>query len=99
MMDSEAEGLPTFVRVVKKSGHRTVRVVFEPPVQEGNDSETLLNGLVALGCTYEGANRRYVAIDLPPAVSLEDVRQYLIQHKAQWEHADPTYAELFPDEV
>lgn len=96
---AEEDGLPTFVRVVKKSGHRTVRVVFDPPVQEGNESEVLLQGLLELGCTYEGANRGYMAIDLPPEVPLEGVRQYLIKHAAQWEHADPSYAELFPDEA
>jgi len=96
---TEVEGLPTFVRVIKKSGHRTVRVIFEPPVQEGNESDVLLQGLLKLGCTYEGANRGYMAIDLPPEVSLESVRQYLIEQRAQWEHADPTYAALFPNEA
>lgn len=70
----ESEGLPTFVRVVKKSGHRTIRVIFDPPVQEGNESDVVLQGLVSLGCTYEGANRGYMSIDLPPGVQLEEVR-------------------------
>ena len=96
---AEEEGLPTFVRVVKKSGHRTVRVIFDPPVQDGNESDTLLQGLLKLGCTYEGANRGYMAIDLPPDVPLESVRQYLIEQGAQWEHADPSYAELYPNEA
>lgn len=95
----ESEGLPTFVRVVKKSGHRTIRVIFDPPVQEGNESDVVLQGLVSLGCTYEGANRGYRSIDLPPGVQLEKVRQYLIEQGAQWEHADPTHTELFPDEA
>jgi hypothetical protein len=92
------EGIATFARVVRKSGHRTIRVIFNPPVQDGNESDLLLQGLVSLGCTYEGANRRYMSIDLPPGVQLEKVRQYLIDQGAQWEHADPTYAELFPNE-
>jgi len=96
---SEEEGLPTFVRVVKKSGHRTVRVILDQPVQEGNESDALLQGLVKLGCTYEGANRIYMSINLPPEVQLDVARQYLIEQGAQWEHADPTFAELFPDEA
>lgn len=96
---SESEGLPTFERVVKKSGHRTIRIIFNPPVQDGNESDAVLQGLVSLGCTYEGANRGYMAIDVPPNVKLDVVRQYLIEKAAQWEHADPTYAELFPDEA
>jgi hypothetical protein len=27
------------------------------------------------------------------------VRNYLIEQKATWEHADPTYATLFPEDV
>ena len=72
---------------------------FDPPVQEGNEFDVVLQGLVSLGCTYEGANRGYMSIDLPPGVQLEKVRQYLIEQGAQWEHADPTHAELFPDEA
>jgi len=93
------EDFPTFVRVVRKSGHRTIRVIFNPPVQDGNQSDLVLQGLVSLGCTYEGATRGYMSIDLPPGVQLEKVREYLIEQNAQWEHADPTYAELFPDEA
>ena len=95
----EQEGMPAFVRVDQKSGHRTVRVIFDPPVQDGSKSDAVLQGLCSLGCTYEGANRGYMSIDLPPGVQLEKVRQYLIEQSAQWEHADPTYAELFPDEA
>lgn len=94
-----AEGLPTFARVIKKSGHRTIRVVFDPPVQNGNESDSVLKGLTALGCTYEGANRGYMSIDVPPSVELQAVRQYLIDQEVQWEHADPTYDELFPNEA
>jgi len=93
------EGRPTFVRVLRKSGNRTVRVIFDPPVAEGNASAAVLQGLVELGCTYEGANRGYVSVNVPPSTKLEDVRKYLIERDAQWEHADPTHAELFPNEA
>lgn len=92
-----AAGFPTFERVIKKSGHRTLRIVFDPPVQDGNESDVVLQGLVALGCTYQGANRRYMAIDLPPGVRMDDVRQYLMDKPFEWEHADPTYEEQFPE--
>jgi hypothetical protein len=91
------EGFPTFQRVVSKSGNRTVRVIFDPPVESGNESDQLLQGLMALGCDYEGANRTYISINVPPRVELEAVRSYLVEHDVQWEHADPTYASLFPE--
>lgn len=91
----EDQGLPTFVRVVSKSGHRTIRVIFDPPAETGNASERLLQGLTSRGCTYEGANRSYMSIDIPPDVNLDVVRQYLVDNNATWEHADPTHDELF----
>ncbi len=91
------ERFAVFARVVSKSGHRTIRVIFDPPVGAGNESDELLQGLVARGCTYEGANPEYMAIDVPPEVDLHAIRQYLIDHEATWEHADPVYDELFPD--
>jgi hypothetical protein len=96
--DSQA-GHPTFERIVSKSGNRTVRVIFETPSETGNESDRLLQGLVALGCSYEGANRKYVSVNVPPGVELDVVRNYLITHKASWEHADPTYAALFPEDA
>jgi len=96
---NDDEGLPTFERVIAKSGNRTVRVIFEPPVESGNSSDEVLQGLVALGCSYEGANSTYISVNVPPGVDLQAVRRYLIEAVAQWEHADPTYSELFPDEA
>jgi hypothetical protein len=90
------EGFPTFDRVVSKSGNRTVRVMFETPVQPGNESERVLQGLVALGCSYEGARRTFFSVNVPPHVQLNVVRAYLIEQRVTWEHADPSYAALFP---
>ena len=91
------EGFPTFYSVVSKSGNRTIRVAFDPPIEEGNESDQILQGLLALGCSYEGANRKYISINIPPVVKLDEIRNYLIQQDATWEHADPTYEELFPE--
>jgi hypothetical protein len=93
----EDEGFPTFQRVVTKSGHRTVRVVLESRL-EADEAHPLLEGLKTFGCTYEGAGRKYISVDVPPGVDLDAVRQYLIEQNATWEHADPTYAELFAEE-
>ena len=97
--NDSAEERPTFQRVLKKSGNRTIRVIFDPPVEDGNTSDQVLQGLVALGCSYEGANRAYMSINVPPGVELHHVCEYLIAKKAQWEHADPSYSELFPNEA
>lgn len=93
------EGLPAFQSVLARSGNRTVRVIFDPPVSPGNSSDQVLQGLVALGCSYEGANRGYMSVNIPAGVELQEVRSYLVQNDAQWEHADPTYESLFPDDA
>ena len=92
------EGFPTFERVVSRSGNRTVRVIFETAVETGNDSDRVLQRLISLGCSCEGANRKYMSVNVPPETSLDAVRAYLIEQDATWEHADPTYAALFPED-
>lgn len=76
------EERPTFQRVTKISGNRTVRVIFESAVEAGNSSDQLLQDLVVLGCSYEGANRGYMSINIPADVQLEVVRDYLIFKQA-----------------
>ena len=88
---------PEFVRVVQKSGFRTVRVILEPPADEAPESQAILERLRELGCTYEGANPGYIAVGVPPSADLGVIRQYLISTGQQWEHADPKYEDLFPE--
>jgi hypothetical protein len=73
--------------------------VFDPPVEDGNSSEQLLQGLAALGCSYEGANRGHMSINIPEEVQLDLVRDYQVLKNANWEHADPCYSELFPNDA
>lgn len=92
---NEHEERPAFERVIEKSGNRTIRIIFEPPVEAGNDSDKVLQSLVGMGCSYEGATPSYIAVNIPPAVDLEQIRNFLIDSEANWEHADPSYKELF----
>ena len=94
----ETGDLPQFVRVVEKSGHRTIRIILKPPTDESTESQAVLDRVCALGCSYEGANRSYIAIDLPPSVDLDEICQFLISTGQQWEHADPTYEDLFQND-
>lgn len=92
----EDEGFPVFERAVEKSGNRTVRVIFDAEVDASNDAQRVLDSLVALGCGYEGTNKRLIAINVPPEVKLEVVCTYLSRQRLNWEHADPTYEALHP---
>ena len=92
-----ADGMLEFKKISRKSGHKTVRVIFDPPVNKSEASKTILDGMVDMGCYVEGANPAYIAVDIPPEVDLLKVREYLIKAKVQWEHADPSYDLLFPE--
>ncbi|MDR7068409.1 hypothetical protein J2X02_001226 [Pseudoxanthomonas japonensis] len=92
------EDMATFKDVVTKSGNRTVRLKLDPPVSPGNASDDVLRNLVALGCDYEGSDRIRIAVNIPADVLLESIREYLIARDLVWEHADPTYDTLFPDD-
>jgi hypothetical protein len=72
---------------------------FDPPVADGNKSYLVLQTLAALGCSYEGSSPSYIALNIPLGVQLDLVREYLIEQEAQWEYADPSYTELFPDDA
>lgn len=93
-----AEQQPTFTAVVEKCGNRTVRIFFDEPVANGSKSMVLLEGLVDMGCEYEGATSRYFTVTIPPRVELATVRDYLVENALTWEHADPSYSELYPND-
>lgn len=93
----EDEQFPTFLKVVKKSGNRTIRIIFKPAVKAGNRSQALLDELVSLGCEFEAANRTYIVINIPPATDFETVLEKVEAAKVKWEFADPTYEEVNPE--
>ncbi len=91
--------IPDFVRVVKKSGNRTVRLILPEKVEDKDHLPPVLSGLTELGCDWEGASRTFFAVTIPPSVNLQAVRDFLINSGVQWEHADPKYEDLFPEET
>ena len=94
----DPDGQLRMTRVAEKSGHRTVRVVFRPDLDESPEVQAVLDGLDALGATYERMNPRYVAVDIPPEAELMVVARFLTERNVEWEHADPRHADLHPEE-
>ena len=88
------EGRATFQKVLEKSGNRTVRVILDPPLATGNSSDDLIQELLSLGCSYEGANPTYLCIIIPRESDFSLVCERLTACGIQWEHADPDYSEL-----
>lgn len=93
---SEEEGRLAFVKVLEPSGHKLVRIIFENPADEEGKEKEQLDSLVAMGCAYEGANPKYICLDIPPEVELGKVTEYLINNEVNWEHAAPSYETLYP---
>lgn len=73
---SEAEGqIPEFVRVHKRSGHRTIHLYIFSEGESRN--EDILERCNELGCTWEGMDDRMLALDFPPEVDISPAIQYL----------------------
>src|SRR6185369_49433 len=89
---------PTFVRVAKKSGHRTIRIILKPPSDRSKKTQAILDKLVEMGCTYEGADPSFIAVDIPKKVDFDGVCEFVEGTGQEWENGDPTFDELHPDE-
>lgn len=85
-----AEDMPCVERVVSKSGHRTVRLIFEERDRKRGRTDRVLQALVRLGCSHEGADPCFFSVDVPAGVDLEKVCELLVEHDLEWECADPS---------
>jgi Domain of unknown function (DUF4265) len=72
---------PSVMRVLERSGHQTIRVVFDHAVPEEVRADRL-NSLADLHVSYEGCNPRYFALDLEPEASMDAVRDRLDEWEA-----------------
>lgn len=57
---------PYFVKVIKKSGHRTVRIFLKNSIKESIAAAQVLSQLNALHCGYEGNGDRIFVINIQP---------------------------------
>lgn len=71
---------PEFVRVYKRSGHRTIHMII---LEAGKDRrQEILDNCNQLGSTYEGADDRLYALDFAPGVDTAPAIEYLDGLKA-----------------
>jgi len=94
----EDDERPYFTKVIKKSGHKTVRVVLPESIKVSVESKNILDHLNELGCGHEGSNgETFFVINIQPHCDFWQVCEYLTENNIEWEHADPTYEELYPE--
>jgi hypothetical protein len=67
---------PSVLRVLERSGHHTLRVIFEDGVAP-DDFAGYLDELRPLHVGHERAGERYYALDLEPEASMAEVRRRL----------------------
>ncbi len=67
---------PSVLRVLERSGHRTMRLFFQDGVPEG-ELLRRLHSLQDLHVSFERCSTRYVALDLEPEANSEAVRHRL----------------------
>ena len=72
---------PEFVRVHKRSGHRTIHVYILDAGKR--DTQEILDNCNRLGSTYEGMDDKMYALDFPPGIDVAPAIQYLESLKAQ----------------
>jgi Domain of unknown function (DUF4265) len=73
---------PSVLRVVERSGHNTLRVMFDAAVSEARMLE-LLAALEPLAVSFERSGEHYFALDLEPEASVEAVRDQLDRWEAE----------------
>jgi hypothetical protein len=74
------QGVLTFASVARRGGHSTYRILLSDGIylQEGTVMN-LWGQMQALGCTYEGANSKWLAVDVPPSAEIYKVYSLLEQ--------------------
>ncbi|HVF49993.1 MAG TPA: DUF4265 domain-containing protein [Pyrinomonadaceae bacterium] len=91
------DGRLRFAGVVEKSGNRTLRLIFARLSIQSEAAQTILESLAALGCRHDNAQAAVVSINVPAEASLAEVAGYLKTLGMWWEHADPTFEELYAE--
>jgi len=76
------ERKPSVVRVLRRSGHRTLRLFFNKATPD-SERVPLLASLKTLGASFEGADERYFALDIEPKGNYEAVRARLDEWASQ----------------
>ncbi|NJN64861.1 MAG: DUF4265 domain-containing protein [Acidobacteria bacterium] len=72
-VQSDDSGNLWFYELVRESGHSTVRILCA-------DTETCTRIQAEIerrGCSWEGSNRRFISMDIPPDVSYPPIKSWL----------------------
>jgi hypothetical protein len=98
----DANGFLEMSRVVRKSGNRTLRVILDltdPDREWTLESRALVAAIRDRGCDIENMNNKLIAVTVPPGVDLITLGNHIDERGFQFEYADPTFEDLFPEDA
>ncbi len=102
--EDEVEAAPCgsvfkFVRVVHRSGRSTYRIILQSEnTVKGDDFIKRWEPFHKAGCTFECANQRYIAVDIPPSANVAELYELLERGEEQgvWVFEEGHYAGIIP---
>jgi len=78
------EEVPRVLEVVKRGGHRTLRIMFNDAI-EPTGQEDVIEELNSRQASVERFGPRFLAVDVPPAAGYDDVFAFLAaKTEAEW---------------
>jgi hypothetical protein len=94
------DGKPSVIRVLKRSGHRTLRVQFARAVPRSHRLP-LLQALARFGASFEGADGALFAVDVEPDGDYQAVTaqldHWLVEGILRYETCEPRKPDSFGD--
>lgn len=84
-----------FVRVVRRSGHSTYRIVLDKSLTiNGPDFTERWSPFEAAGCSFESFNVGYIAVDMPPSADVSELYKLLQRGEEDgiWEFEEGHFA-------
>jgi hypothetical protein len=85
------DGVLQFNKIVKKSGHKTIRIT---STNDKDIDQKFIESLLELGATTEGVNKKFIAIDIPPSKDFSNIIALVKSSEYEWEYGDPTYEDV-----
>jgi hypothetical protein len=82
-------GMHDFIKMIQKSGHRTLRFTTAAMHHRATKLPQLLARLVEAGCSHENKDQRFYAINVPPLVDITAIGAMLTEAAVTWNYADP----------
>jgi len=86
---ADADGVLQFLRVVSRSGNRTLRARSDDLLRDARFKSRVFTELGNMRCQTEAHGNTLLSINIPPDVDLATVERYLTAAGLNWEYGFP----------